>query len=87
MKSIGVYTTLCSRVNLQKKTWNFTSTVIIFLQPSGIMLNSTIAEEFPLDQEDGAQVSDDYNGLNGRAVNFADIGCGYGGLLCKFFKV
>jgi hypothetical protein len=51
------------------------------------MLNPTIAEEHPLDQEEGLQVNDDFNGLNGTAVNFADIGCGYGGLLCKFFKV
>ena len=87
MKSIGVCTTQCSTVKPRKKTWNFTSTVIIFLQPSGIMLNPTIAEEHPLDQEEGLQVNDDFNGLNGTAVNFADIGCGYGGLLCKFFKV
>ena len=36
-------------------------------------------EEYPLDYQ--CKVSDDLNGANGNTIHFADIGCGYGGLL------
>ena len=40
-----------------------------------------IAEEHPLEYT--TKVSDELNGTTGASVDFIDIGCGFGGLLCK----
>ena len=29
-------------------------------------------------------VDDELNGKKGKSISFVDVGCGYGGLLCKF---
>lgn len=39
------------------------------------------AEDYPLDYP--TLVPDEFNGLKGRTVDFLDIGCGFGGLLCR----
>lgn len=42
-----------------------------------------LAEEHPLEYND-VKASDLKNGTDGKKVEFVDVGCGYGGLLCKF---
>jgi hypothetical protein len=30
------------------------------------------------------KVEDKYNGKEGKRIDFIDVGCGFGGLLCKY---
>jgi len=39
-----------------------------------------LAENYPIEYEN--QVENQFNGKTGPKVDFVDVGCGYGGLLC-----